>query len=36
VAVRAGSLERLILEADKAVTDGMNADSEGWKRYFGK
>jgi hypothetical protein len=28
VTVRAGSLERLILEADKSVTDGMDADSE--------
>jgi hypothetical protein len=27
-------LERLILEADKAVTDGMDANSEDWKRYF--
>ena len=36
VAVRAGSLERLILEADKAVTDGMDADSEACRRYFGE
>jgi hypothetical protein len=26
--------ERLILEADKAVTDGMDADSEDWRRHF--
>ena len=29
-------LERLILEADKSVTDGMDADSEDSQRHFGK
>jgi hypothetical protein len=29
-------LERLILEADKAATAGMDADSEACRRYFGE